>query len=77
MIEASLHIVSQSTVCSESHQTTVLDTIFSNLIACCRWRERDAIPPGTLHQLRNAGPVALKFLCCAPAYEDTVLEETT
>ena len=36
-----------------------------------------AIPPGALHQVHNAGPVVLKFLCCcAPAYEDedTVLE---
>ena len=37
-----------------------------------------AIPPGTLHQIRNTGSVVLKFLCCwVPAYEDedTVLEE--
>ncbi len=37
-----------------------------------------AIPPGSLHQIRNAGPDVLKFLCCcAPAYEDddTVLQE--
>ena len=37
-----------------------------------------AIPPGALHQIRNIGPVILKFLCCcAPAYEDvdTVLEK--
>jgi mannose-6-phosphate isomerase-like protein (cupin superfamily) len=37
-----------------------------------------AIPPGVLHQIRNAGPVVLKFLCCCvPAYEDedTVLEK--
>ncbi len=36
-----------------------------------------AIPPGATHQIRNAGPVVLKFLCCCvPAYEDedTVLE---
>jgi mannose-6-phosphate isomerase-like protein (cupin superfamily) len=36
-----------------------------------------AIPPGARHQIRNAGSVVLKFLCCcAPAYEDevTVLE---
>jgi mannose-6-phosphate isomerase-like protein (cupin superfamily) len=36
-----------------------------------------AIPPGSLHQIRNTGSVVLKFLCCcAPAYEDqeTVLE---
>jgi mannose-6-phosphate isomerase-like protein (cupin superfamily) len=36
-----------------------------------------AIPPGARHQIRNTGPVILKFLCCcAPAYEDedTVLE---
>jgi mannose-6-phosphate isomerase-like protein (cupin superfamily) len=35
-----------------------------------------AIPPGTTHQIRNAGAVTLRFLCCcAPAYEheDTVL----
>ena len=30
-----------------------------------------AIPPGTMHQIRNAGSVVLRFLCCcAPAYED-------
>jgi mannose-6-phosphate isomerase-like protein (cupin superfamily) len=37
-----------------------------------------AIPPGVLHQIRNAASVVLKFLCCcAPAYEDedTVLEK--
>jgi mannose-6-phosphate isomerase-like protein (cupin superfamily) len=37
-----------------------------------------AIPPGALHQIRNAGSIVLKFLCCcAPGYEDadTVLEE--
>jgi mannose-6-phosphate isomerase-like protein (cupin superfamily) len=36
-----------------------------------------AIPPGATHQIRNAGSVVLKFLCCCvPAYEDedTVLE---
>ncbi len=36
-----------------------------------------AIPPGARHQIRNTGPVVLKFLCCcAPAYEDedTVLD---
>jgi mannose-6-phosphate isomerase-like protein (cupin superfamily) len=31
-----------------------------------------AIPPGTLHQIANAGPTVLKFLCCcAPCYEDS------
>lgn len=37
-----------------------------------------AIPPGTLHQITNTGPLPLKFLCCcAPGYEheDTVLED--
>jgi mannose-6-phosphate isomerase-like protein (cupin superfamily) len=35
-----------------------------------------AIPPGSVHQITNAGPDELKFLCCcAPGYEhdDTVL----
>lgn len=35
-----------------------------------------AIPPGTAHQITNAGSDVLKFLCCcAPGYEheDTVL----
>ena len=30
-----------------------------------------AIPPGAVHQIRNTGPVTLRFLCCCvPAYED-------
>ncbi len=36
-----------------------------------------AIPPGTVHQITNAGSTVLKFLCCcAPAYEhsDTLLD---
>jgi mannose-6-phosphate isomerase-like protein (cupin superfamily) len=36
-----------------------------------------AIPPGELHQITNAGPETLLFLCCcAPGYEhaDTILE---
>jgi mannose-6-phosphate isomerase-like protein (cupin superfamily) len=34
-----------------------------------------AIPPGTLHQISNAGPSVLKFLCCcAPCYEDSDTE---
>ena len=37
-----------------------------------------AIPPGAGHQVTNAGPGVLRFLCCcAPGYEhdDTVLED--
>ncbi len=37
-----------------------------------------AIPPGTIHTIRNTGAEALVFLCCcAPGYEhdDTVLVE--
>lgn len=36
-----------------------------------------AIPPGAPHQISNAGPGTLKFLCCcAPGYEhnDTILD---
>jgi mannose-6-phosphate isomerase-like protein (cupin superfamily) len=38
------------------------------------------IPSGSLHQIRNAGPQPLVFLCCcAPPYahEDTILEPST
>ena len=37
-----------------------------------------AIPPGSVHTIRNTGPEVLRFLCCcAPPYEheDTVLAD--
>jgi mannose-6-phosphate isomerase-like protein (cupin superfamily) len=49
-------------VADETQEVTVGDAI--------------AIPPGSVHQMRNTGNGVLKFLCCcAPGYEheDTVL----